>query len=164
MIKLNLKHLKVLSKDSQSESLGKGISRILSCYRHKGSFYGRHLVTNSQPINPQYSCLGNPMDRGAWGPQSIGSWVHPQLKWLSMHTDGQSDLLVSLCSLSPFSLTSLATLVHSWGYQKILHESKCVPEVVLKRAKDEGNREIKTSTCVHAQALQPCPTFCNPMM
>ena len=45
----------------------------------------------------------------------------------------------------------------------MLHESKCVPKVVLKRAKDEGNREIKTSTCVHAQALQPCPTFCNPM-
>jgi len=25
---------------------------------------------NSNPL--QYSCLGNPMGRGAWGPQSIG--------------------------------------------------------------------------------------------
>ena len=45
----------------------------------------------------------------------------------------------------------------------MLHKSKRVPKVVGKRKKDEGNREIKASACVHAKSPQSCPAFCNPM-
>ena len=41
--------------------------------------------------NPlQYSCLENPMDRGAWWPMCPKSWA--QLKWLSMHAQGKLTL------------------------------------------------------------------------
>ena len=54
---------------------------------------------NSYPF--QYSCLENPMDRGAWWAtvhNVTKSWT--QLKWLSMHTCMliSSDCLISLCT------------------------------------------------------------------
>ena len=36
---------------------------------------------NGYPL--QYSCLGNPMDRGAWGLQSLGSQRVGHIEWLT---------------------------------------------------------------------------------
>ena len=47
---------------------------------------------HSNPL--QYSCLGNPMDRGAWrATVHRVAKIHTWLKWLSTHNEGKLDKL-----------------------------------------------------------------------
>ena len=46
-----------------------------------GSIPGSGISPGEGNGNPvQYSCLGNPMDRGAWVPGKLGSGVGPQVQ------------------------------------------------------------------------------------
>ena len=57
---------------------------------------------NGNPL--QYSCLENPLDRGAWGLLSIGLHSQTRLKQLSMHArigEGNGNPLQCSCLENP---------------------------------------------------------------
>ena len=91
--------------------------------RDVGSIPGLRRSPGGGHGNPfQYSCLENPVDRGAWratAPRLAKSWT--RLKWLSMHTHLNSVMLKKLTG----SKKNLITCTFKMSV-KILNVAQCI--------------------------------------
>ena len=127
----------------------------------------------------QYSCLENPMDRGAWWAtvyrvaksQTQLSDFHTHTQWLEWGFPGGSDGKESTCNagdlglipgLGPWRRERLPTPVflsrESHGQRSLVGYSPwCCKELDMT----EATEHTYTSLC--AKSLQSCPTLCSPM-
>ena len=72
--------------------------------RDTDSISGLEIFPAGGHGNPlQYSCLENPIGRGAWQVQSIGLQSQTQLKWLSMHTNNVKFIILIIFNDLQFS-------------------------------------------------------------
>ena len=109
-------------------------------------------IGNSNPL--QYSCLENPMDREAWWAIVHKVAKSPtQLKRVSTHPCTQHAAVV-LAQLYP-------TLCHPMGWSLL---GSSVHGLFQASTLEWVSSSWRSFQCSAAQATQPCPTLCNPMI
>ena len=101
-------------------------TRVWSLHRGRSSGGG-----NGNPL--QYSCLGNPTDRGAWQAMVHGVTKSQLSDWARMHA----------CQL--------------WHRRGLKGEG----EIIQVLARDKGIKILKRNS--ETEVAQSCPTLCNPI-
>ena len=80
---------------------------------------------NDNPL--QYSCLGNPMDRGAWW-----TMVHGAVKSSTRLSTQIRHTLWVLCGVSSVIFFCIMSLFHSFGFQSLMSWIECSINASLK--------------------------------
>ena len=80
---------------------------------------------NDNPL--QYSCLGNPMDRGAWW-----TMVHGAVKSSARLSTQIRHTLWVLCGVSSVIFFCIMSLFHSFGFQSLMSWIECSINASLK--------------------------------
>ena len=117
---------------------------------------------NDNPV--QYSCLGNPMDRGAW--QGFSAWGHKRIRydWALMHDEWEdySDNLgeeaeISRNQATAHFLTFMVTLGNYQGTWGCVLACWCVTLSVYWGSRSSGSRLISHLDLFGSNQLMPFP-------